>query len=918
MDGLPSGRAARGILTTTSASTLNAQETKMVQPLDGCPMPTTETRTDRGVLTTTSASSLNARDSQSLLSKKKRKRDDDDTASGSWRSFTIKPYPSPILDKARNLIPVLTLPRSKLPLAYLDTNPRTSALPPARLFSADISCLESPPPSVSGGRKSDPAVLVARLEVDGTLYAVERVRRGIYALCKIGAWVTFEELRNVSSFVVPKQTQCSTGMMAKGDGCKPSTSQSVVKKMEAKRRKVEDDEVSQQTVPRPEEPSLEQIIQPASIQTPSQLMAELPSQLPIPETVESPSMIPEVDPREIYTMVQTQYLEALYLSKTSLAYFAKGPLSRARAALSSDGSSSDTSTGLVKFLESAVLNPRLMDKKYRETLPTVVEALSPLGASDDDTGSKPKRKSKKLGPAKDGMYAHEKEYVVKWWDADEEELGSMSVDETRESRTKRKLTALRLRETKLQVILILEVLSLQASMKQGVDAPKVVSPKEDENRRDKAKSSRKKKKTPELSLTLELLLDRLCIWQTVNVEGPMSVSRPISRHGGFNGKSTGLSTDSDDLRDFCTEVVVPFYGARLPEQCAAINRKLGGPSVPSPVRPSLKDKKRHSDSARRRGGVTKRTVAAKPQRTLERVLTDDRIAQAAASRRSSVIPSLKRSATAPAAPRLKREGTGTPVPGRDTPAPPPSRGGVMDTRRLSQREVEIHRAETKRRKQAAVEEQLKGAITALKKPNRSLAVRDYAESCDRRVLSSTSQVRKPAGVTAARGIQVEATPKGGRTTNVAINATPFALARQATTLPLPAQSDMCIPSSAVRPPPVAIFPERENPLQETPQRARRFHNIDSRIDDTPCRRGSKMGIITAERTQPVPSRPVEKEQAPPISPSTPSPSRIVTQERESNTPSNSNSKSKTKTPQPVFQTPVKQIRLSTVSARGQW
>ncbi len=196
-----------------------------------------------------------------------------------------------------------------------------------------------------------------------------------------------------------------------------------------------------------------------------------------------------------------------------------------------------------------------MDKKYRETLPAAVETLSPLGASDDGAGSKVKRKSKKLGPAKDGMYAQEKEYVEKWWDADEEELASMSVDETRESRTKRKLTALRLRETKLQVILILEVLSLQASMKQAVAGLDGVSPKEGESRKDQPKSSRKKKKMPDLSLTLELLLDRLCIWQTVNVEGPVSVSQSISQHGVFNGKT---ANDSDDLRDFCTEVVVPL------------------------------------------------------------------------------------------------------------------------------------------------------------------------------------------------------------------------------------------------------------------------------------------------------------------------------------------------------------------------
>ncbi len=239
----------------------------------------------------------------------------------------------------------------------------------------------------------------------------------------------------------------------------------------------------------------------------------------------------------------------------------------------------------------------------------------------------------------------------------------------------------------------------------------------------------------------------------------------------------------------------------------------------------------------------------------------------------------------------------------------------MDSRRLSQREVDLHRAETKRKRQAAVEEQLKGAITALKKPNRGMAVKDYADSCDRRVLSSTSQgelfaaiaaviwwlidclVRKPAGVISTRGVQVEATPKGGRTQNVAIDATPFALARQAA-LPLPPQSEMCIPSSAVRPPPVAVVPGGDNPLQDTPHRARR-HNFGLAADETPCRRGSKMASMTLSVQRGM----VENKGA--LLPSTPSAPRTTLPE--------SSIPSKAKAPL-GFQTPVKQIRLSPASA----
>lgn len=37
--------------------------------------------------------------------------------------------------------------------------------------------------------------MVAELEPEGSLYAVERVRCGLYALCRLGDWVNMEELR---------------------------------------------------------------------------------------------------------------------------------------------------------------------------------------------------------------------------------------------------------------------------------------------------------------------------------------------------------------------------------------------------------------------------------------------------------------------------------------------------------------------------------------------------------------------------------------------------------------------------------------------------------------------------------------------------------------------------------------------------
>lgn len=76
---------------------------------------------------------------------------------------------------------------------------------------------------------------------------------------------------------------------------------------------------------------------------------------------------------------------------------------------------------------------------------------------------------------------------------------------------------------------------------------------------------------------------------------------------------------------------------------------------------------------------------------------------------------------------------------------PVSRGGILDPKRFSQREVDLghaaNRAEAKKRSQAAAADELKGAIQALKKPNRHLAGKDYMEDRERRMLAPGPNVK---------------------------------------------------------------------------------------------------------------------------------------------------------------------------------
>lgn len=111
----------------------------------------------------------------------------------------------------------------------------------------------------------------------------------------------------------------------------------------------------------------------------------------------------------------------------------------------------------------------------------------------------------------------------------------------------------------------------------------------------------------------------------------------------------------------------------------------------------------------------------------------------APSQRASLQPSLTRSATAPLLTNIKREASEAPlsaIPLHGSQSIGVQHRGLLSTNRFSQREVDLSfkpsSTETKLRKDALIKDELKGAITALRKPNRHLAVSDYAEFCEQR------------------------------------------------------------------------------------------------------------------------------------------------------------------------------------------
>lgn len=166
------------------------------------------------------------------------------------------------------------------------------------------------------------------------------------------------------------------------------------------------------------------------------------------------------------------------------------------------------------------------------------------------------------------------------------------------------------------------------------------------------------------------------------------------------------------------------YSARLPDKSTVLCHKLGGPKPVSPARPTLRKAATSSQGIPNPGTAIHRQQMRRPRRTLERVLTEERLA-------SRNPPSLSRSATDSVLPRLKRE-----VSEASMSSIPASSVSISKSRRYSQREVDLssisQAKEAKLKKKASVEQELKGAIAALKKPNPRMAVKELVDAADRR------------------------------------------------------------------------------------------------------------------------------------------------------------------------------------------
>lgn len=240
-----------------------------------------------------------------------------------------------------------------------------------------------------------------------------------------------------------------------------------------------------------------------------------------------------------------------------MAYFAKGPLSRARSAFHLDLESNLNMVDLIDFLKSLILTTMQIDKKYRETIPEIIAKMNTLIETSDE-GCKKKRKLRKMKLGKDSLYPMEDESIRKWWNANKpqtnEEEASIST-----TQLKSHVSMLRTRETQLQMILILEILALEPL--KAADEAAVLNlptlPGADSRQEQNMAPPPKKRNKHNLPVLLDVHADRLTIWQSTALDEHLLLADSQVTHSSSEGQIQQKAS-SEPLRDFCVDVIVPL------------------------------------------------------------------------------------------------------------------------------------------------------------------------------------------------------------------------------------------------------------------------------------------------------------------------------------------------------------------------
>lgn len=420
-----------------------------------------------------------------------------------------------------------------------------------------------------GDTEKQDSVLIVQDEQDGTLAAIERVYKGVYAICCLVDRVTVEDFSRTSikrpRFHLKSEPLAIDGAWWESASVRPDSLRGNTKPAKRLLELVLSGKPASSTT----EPA--SIVRDVGMKAADSIST---AQSDAPKQATSLNEISIQSTSDAISSLRSQYLETLYISRAPLAYFAKGPLSRARVAYQERNAATSTSTqdelDLIDLLRSSVLpvkakgNSATVDMKYATAIVDLIQEIPPGVTGDDETeqlksvfGNRIRKSRKRKKLSTDGLLPGEEDYVIRWWINRESSMSCEGPEDTKENRIRTAASELRARELQLQIILILEIFTLQGQPQhRSNDAPENTCPNADSQTQS---TNVKQKKSMDLTHIMDVLIEKLQIWETTSqglgvMFGDDSGTRLRSK--GPNGNK---SNESDDcLKSFCSDIVIPL------------------------------------------------------------------------------------------------------------------------------------------------------------------------------------------------------------------------------------------------------------------------------------------------------------------------------------------------------------------------
>ncbi|EPS40754.1 hypothetical protein H072_5406 [Dactylellina haptotyla CBS 200.50] len=495
----------------------------------------------------------------------------------------------------------------------------------------------------------------------------------------------------------------------------------------------------------------------------------------------------DVSPEFILAQLKQQYYSLLYTSKSSLQYFPKTSLSRARVNFPFNGEMPYSRLDLLLCLENMVVLIEDCDEKYRSGIPEVAKTKrGQIGFTDDMT---PEQLEAAIIPP-NCLRENEIKYVLKWLKSLTDDDGPVRTPEQEEAHLQKSVAELRSRETELQIILLLEVLAIKEKLpddkKQEYEKMKKAADRK-KKRQEKARgggNKPKRKKKMEHMVLLDLLVDRLCIWHSISADDQQ---KPAQQQNQKEGK--------DRLRHFCIEIVLAYYSSRLPtisedirckctgkiKQTKKLDRPLNKPEQDRNINSQQETQESMPDTTEDTSAFSKSVLGRPP--TLSRSLTApvgrpyfERTESSFSFSFNGESQGLNLDLAAQVS--QEKEAMKTSF-----------RGGITNTKKTADRRVvEVANPRAKKRKVDMDEGQLKDAIKNIAKPNRMAVAEEMVSASAQRMKITGRKPKKTIRNPLATTVQVAATPRK--------NARTAKLLERKPDIPGPIVEEEQIPSSS--------------------------------------------------------------------------------------------------------------------------